>query len=159
MTTAKTTTSMYMHSWPPTLEAPCTMTPSHALTPPFALHDVKLLLLIDTAVFPNTAPPPACHTTNTTSYRPMHHAMRCIPSSVPAPPLAWCAHRPAMNYRIGLAPSAMTQAGATPPHWLHVSQLCMPQRCHCAVHQAAAKAEPMQHDMCTVRCARSGGPL
>ena len=147
-----------MHAWPPTLKVPCTMTPSHALTPPLVLHDVKLLLLIETAARPSTAPPPVCHTTNTTSHRPMDHAMRCIPSPVPAP-LAWCPPRPALNYHIGLAPSAMTQAGATPPHWLHVSRLCMPVRCAHAVHQAAAKAEPMQHSMCTVRSVRSGAPL
>ena len=119
---------------------------------------MKLLLLIASTSYPSTAPPPACHTTNTTSHRPMHHAMRCIPSSVPAP-LAWCPPRRLLKYHIGLVPSAMTQAGATPPHWLQVSRLCMPQRCHRAVHQAAAKAEPMQHGMCTVRCVRSGATL
>ena len=119
---------------------------------------MKVLLLIDTAARPSTAPPPYCHTTNTTSHRPMDHAMRCIPSSVPAP-LAWCPPRRLLNYHIGLAPSAMTHAGATPPHWLHVSRLCMPERCHRAVHQAAAKADLMQHGMCTVRYVCSGARL
>ena len=134
------------------------MTPSHALTPPLVLHNVKLLLLIETAARASTAPPPVFHTTNTTSHRPMEHAMRCIPSSVQAP-LAWCPPRPWLNYHIGHVPSAMPQAGATPPHWLHATRLCMPQRCHRAVNQAAARAVCMQHGMCTVRCVHTGAPL
>ena len=119
---------------------------------------MKVLLLIESDASPNTAPPPACHTTNTTSHRPMDHAMRCISSSVPAPP-AWCAPFPVLNYHIGLVTSAMTQAGATPPHCLHATRLCIPQRCHCAVHQGAARAKPMQHGMGTIRCVRSRAPL
>ena len=88
-------------------------------------------------------------------HAPCHalHTQLCPSTTRMVPP------RRVLNYHIGLAPSAMTQAGATPPHWLHVSRLCMPERCHRAVHQTAAKAETMRHGMCTVRCVHSSAPL
>ena len=88
--TARNTTCTCMHALPPTLKAPCTMTPRQALTLPLVYHNVKVLLLIDTAACPNTAPPTVYHTKNTTIHCPMmDHVMCCIPSSVPAP-LTWC---------------------------------------------------------------------